>query len=428
MKKKVLIITYYWPPSGGPGVQRWLKFVKYLQDFNISPIIITVDPNNASYQIIDNTLENEIPKTVEVYKTKTLEPFNLYKKITHKNEIPYSGFANESKPTITQKISRFIRGNFFIPDARKGWNKFAFKKAVELILEHNIKTVITTSPPHSSQLVGLKIKNKLNVKWIADLRDPWTDIYYYKELLHTKIAKNIDSKLEKKVLEKADYLITVSDDIKRIFSDKIKLKNNNKIKVIPNGFDHSDFNKIVENEKKFTITYTGTISDIYDISSFIKVVSSIKFNDDIIIRFVGSITQNIKNDLQNSNFSNNIEFIDFQPHNKSIEFLLKSNMLLLAIPKIKNNKGILTGKLFEYLASKKPIINIGPIDGDAAKIIDECKAGNTFDYNDTENLLSFIENNYRKFLNKENINIDNNNSEKFSRKNLTKLLSDIINE
>lgn len=428
MKKKVLIITYYWPPSGGPGVQRWLKFVKYLQDFNISPIIITVDPNNASYQIIDNTLENEIPKTVEVYKTKTLEPFNLYKKITHKNEIPYSGFANESKPTITQKISRFIRGNFFIPDARKGWNKFAFKKAVELILEHNIKTVITTSPPHSSQLVGLKIKNKLNVKWIADLRDPWTDIYYYKELLHTKIAKNIDSKLEKKVLEKADYLITVSDDIKRIFSDKIKLKNNTKIKVIPNGFDHSDFNKIVENEKKFTITYTGTISDIYDISSFIKVVSSIKFNDDIIIRFVGSITQNIKNDLQNSNFSNNIEFIDFQPHNKSIEFLLKSNMLLLAIPKIKNNKGILTGKLFEYLASKKPIINIGPIDGDAAKIIDECKAGHTFDYNDTENLLSFIENNYRKFLNKENINIDNNNSEKFSRKNLTKLLSDIINE
>ena len=186
--KKVLVITYYWPPSGGAGVQRWVKFIKYFKDQNINPFIISVDPDFASYPLIDNSLKNDIPDNTNVYLTKTNEPYSLYKKINN-NQTPYAGFANEGRPNFFQKIARFIRGNFFIPDSRKGWNNFAYKKAVEILEKENIDTVITTSPPHSTQLIGLKLKETQNIKWIADLRDPWTDIYYYKSMLHTKWAK-----------------------------------------------------------------------------------------------------------------------------------------------------------------------------------------------------------------------------------------------
>ena len=217
--KKILIITYYWPPSGGAGVQRWVKFIKYFNKYNIKPYVITVDPNSASYPLVDNTLSNDIPKNTPVYLTKTFEPYNYYKKI-NKKEIPYAGFANEGNPNLIQKTARFIRGNFFIPDARKGWNKFAYAKALEVIEKENIDSVITTSPPHSTQLIGLKLKKELNIKWIADLRDPWTDIYYYESMLHTKWAKLKDEAYEKEVIEKADQLIVVSDSIKQLLASK----------------------------------------------------------------------------------------------------------------------------------------------------------------------------------------------------------------
>ena len=428
MNKKVLIITYYWPPSGGPGVQRWLKFVKYLSEFNIQPIVLTVNPQKASYQIIDKTLESEIPKNLEIYYTDTREPFNAYKKVTRKNEIPVSGFANESKPSFLQKVSRFVRGNFFIPDPRKGWNKFAYKKAVEIIKKYNIKTVITTSPPHSTQLIGLKLKNNFTIKWIADLRDPWTDIYFYKQLYHTKIAANIDKKLEHKVLQAADNVIVVSNDIKQIFVSKINNRSSNKIKIIPNGFDHTDFEKDVNPEQNFTITYTGTISDKYDVSAFISALENLKLPDNFNIKIIGSVAEQIKNQLQKSKIADKIKFINYQPHDKSIEYIKKSTILLLIIPKIEKNKGILTGKLFEYLAAKKTILNIGPLDGDAAEIITECEAGKTFDYSDTNGIQQFLSDCFIKFETNKNIEILNNKSEKYSRKNLTSELIKIIND
>ncbi|MBA7559552.1 hypothetical protein ES708_01167 [subsurface metagenome] len=187
--KKVLIITYYWPPSGGAGVQRWLKFVKYLPEFNIQPYVLSVNPKYASFPLLDKSLEKEVPESVQVFKTKSREPFSFYKKVTGESEIPYAGFVNQGNPGFLNKIARAIRGNLFIPDARVGWNKFALKKALEIIQKYEIDTLITTSPPHSTQLIGLKLKNKTGVNWIADLRDPWTDIYYYKQMYHTIWAK-----------------------------------------------------------------------------------------------------------------------------------------------------------------------------------------------------------------------------------------------
>jgi len=239
--KKVLIITYYWPPSGGSGVQRWLKFVKYFRDFGIEPIVLTVAPEFAALPNLDESLEDEIPVGIEVHKTRAKSPFGFYKKIK-KGAVPNSGFAGEGKANLFDNLFRFIRGNFFIPDARIGWNKFALEKARELIQLHGIDTIITSSPPHSTQLIGLQLKKEFNIKWLADLRDPWTEIYYNKLLLRTNWAKKIDYRYEQTCLQNADTLIVVSEDIKRRFGEARETILE-KIHVIPNGFDEEDFSK-----------------------------------------------------------------------------------------------------------------------------------------------------------------------------------------
>ena len=412
--KKVLVITYYWPPSGGAGVQRWVKFIKYFKNQNIDPYIISVDPDFASYPVIDNSLINDIPENTNVYLTKTNEPYSFYKKINN-NQTPYAGFVNEGSPNFFQKIARFIRGNFFIPDSRKGWNDFAYKKAVEVLERENIDTVITTSPPHSTQLIGLKLKETLNIKWIADLRDPWTDIYYYKSMLHTKWAKRKDLNYEKKVIEKSDKIVVVSDSIKQLLINKSNLIQESKIHVIPNGFDEDDFLFPSTNEdRKFLLSYVGTITKDYPLDSIKKSIANLNIS----IEFTGKADEPTKHLLNGiAGFNNHVK------HKESINLLLASDMLLLVIPKIANNKGILTGKLFEYLGARKPILCIGPTDGDAAKIIQECKAGKTFDYSDKNGIYEFIETcMLNEFI------FENKNYLNYSRRNLTKNLSKILND
>jgi glycosyltransferase involved in cell wall biosynthesis len=412
--KKVLVITYYWPPSGGAGVQRWVKFIKYFKNQNIDPYIISVDPDFASYPVIDKSLINDIPENTNVYLTKTNEPYSIYKKINN-NQTPYAGFANEGRPNFLQKIARFIRGNFFIPDSRKGWNDFAYKKAVKVLEKENIDTVITTSPPHSTQLIGLKLKETLNIKWIADLRDPWTDIYYYKSLLHTKWAKRKDLNYEKGVIEKSDKIVVVSDSIKQLLINKSNLIQESKIHVIPNGFDEEDFSVSSTNKNnKFLLSYVGTITKDYPLDSIKKSITNLNIN----LEFTGKAdhpTKHLLNEI--AGFNNHVK------HKESINLLLASDMLLLVIPKIANNKGILTGKLFEYLGARKPILCIGPTDGDAAKIIQECKAGKTFDYSDENGIYEFIE----TCMSNEYI-FENKNYLNYSRRNLTKTLSKILND
>jgi glycosyltransferase involved in cell wall biosynthesis len=412
--KKVLVITYYWPPSGGAGVQRWVKFIKYFKDQNINPFIISVDPDFASYPLIDNSLKNDIPDNTNVYLTKTNEPYSIYKKINN-NQTPYAGFANEGRPNFFQKIARFIRGNFFIPDSRKGWNNFAYKKAVEILEKENIDTVITTSPPHSTQLIGLKLKETQNIKWIADLRDPWTDIYYYKSMLHTKWAKQKDLNYEKRVIEKSDKVVVVSDSIKQLLLNKSNLVKESKIHIIPNGFDDDDFLvSSKNNNSKFLLSYVGTITKDYPLDSIKKSISNLNIN----LEFTGKADEPTKLLLNEvASFNNHVK------HKESINLLLASDMLLLVIPKISNNKGILTGKLFEYLGARKPILCVGPTDGDAAKIIEECKAGKTFDYSDENGIYDFIE----TYMSNEFI-FENKNYLKYSRRNLTKNLSKILTD
>lgn len=428
--KKVLIITYYWPPSGGGGVQRWVKFVKYLPKFNIEPIVLTVDSDYAAYPLLDDSLFKDVDTGLEVSRTKSFEPLNLYSKVSPNKEIPYGGFANEENPGVFQMISRFIRGNFFIPDARIGWNNFAFRKAMELIRKYNIDTVITSSPPHSTQLIGLKLKQELGIHWIADMRDPWTDIYYYKKMFHTSLAKKLDRRKEYDVLMNADKIIVVSDSIKRLFNKKITDKNNDKIVVIPNGFDDIDFTNsdIVPNDN-FTITYTGTIADNYNIDGFIKALISFKErNTDarIQLKFVGHVSKKYHTMLESSLLNNICVFHNHVDHDSSISFLQKSDSLFLAIPNVPHNDGILTGKLFEYLASQKPVIGVGPVDGDASSIISECKAGEMFNYDAVDEIEKYIETLYREWQDSKSVKLTDSRYLKYTRENLTKKLASLI--
>jgi len=397
-----------------------LKFVKYLPEFGIEPLVLTVDAEQAAYPVLDATLEKDIASGTQVYRTPCTDYFKFYRMFSGNKELPTGGISSGGKSSLKQKIMGFVRGNLLLPDPRRGWNAYAFKKAEELIQTHGIDTVVTTSPPHSTQLIGLKLKQKLGIRWIADLRDPWTDIYYYNQFYHTPLAKAIDKKYERMVVENADALVTVSADLARIYSGKTKQSVRGKIHIIPNGFDESDFpNEIFTHEDEPIITYTGTLSDEYDMAGFIRAMQT---NDvGLKLRFVGKVSPEQQRKL--NALAIKPEYIGHVPHHESIRHLMKARLLLLVVPKVANNRGILTGKFFEYLASGKPILAIGPVDGDLAEMIRSTDSGEMFDYEDWEGIKAFVHQNAGSSQS------DNSRrgAEMYSRRSLTKLLTSVLN-
>jgi len=421
--KKVMIITYYWPPSGGAGVQRWLKFSKYLPEFGYTPIILTVEDTKASYAQLDYSLLKEVSPDLQVFRTDTFEPYNLYRKLSNKKEIPYGGFSNQKKLTAFDRISRMIRGNLFIPDPRRGWNRFALKKALQLIGSEEIEIVITSGPPHSTHLIGKSIKEQVPVRWIADFRDPWTDIYYYKELHHTGLASRMDKKMEKSVLQLSDKIITVSQEVGKLLLRKIPYASG-KITVIPNGYDETDFeNTAILQNDCFTIVYTGTISSGYRIEQFIEAVATLPepIKNQIKIRFVGNVPDEILNQFHHKNLDTMVEVLGYVPHEQAVSQMISASLLLLAIPDAPDNKGIVTGKFFEYLAAKRPILAIGPLGGDVEIMLHNCKAGKMFSYGDTEKIQLFLLEIFEQVQSGTYRN-ETTGTEKYTRRNLTREL------
>ena len=411
--KKILLITYYFPPSGGAGVQRWLKTINYLPQAGVEAIVLTVDPTVASYPQIDESLCNDIPSNIKVYRTKTREILSLYKKVSPQKQIPYGGFANEPKPNLMQKISRFVRGNFFLPDPRRGWNKFALAKAKEIIETQGITTIVTTSPPHSTQLIGLELKRLYpHIRWVADLRDPWTDIYYNQDLYPTRWAKKRNLRYERSVLLGADQIITVSEECRRLFAQKADVAE--KIAVVPNGYDEKDFDserrvEKVERRNTFTLSYIGVMAPQYDIEPLKKLVQG---RNDILLRFVGVVSDEIKKDIKS--WGVQTEFVSYVSHKEAVSYMQASDVLLLFIPNVPNNEGILTGKLFEYLAAGNKILLFGPQHGDAMRLINECSAGEC--YSDAFNLDEFLNKPYS----------GNDNIKSYSREALANKIASLL--
>ena len=420
-KKKVLIITYYWPPSGGSGVQRWLKFSKYLRDFNIEPVIYTVD--NPSYPINDTSLESEIPLGLEVLKQPIFEP-NFFLSIFGNNKKKESaGFLNPN-PTLLGRFFQYVRANYFIPDARKFWIKPSVKFLSNYLKNNKIDAIITTGPPHSMHLVGLALRDKFKIKWISDFRDPWTEIDYFQQLPLTKKAKKKHHQLEQEVLEKSDMVIVVGETMKKKF-----LKHNHNIEVLTNGFDSYENSLTIELDSNFSITHVGLMNAdrnptilwevLYEISS-----ENIDFKNNLRIKFIGKIDDTVIQDIQVFN-PKNIVRIPYLDHKEVRKYQASSQVLLLSINQVPNAKGIITGKIFEYLQAKRPILGIGPEDGDAAAILKKTNAGNIVGFNNKIELKAAVLKLYKDFK-EEKLFVKSINVEQFHRKNITRQLAQVI--
>ncbi len=426
---KALIITYYWPPAGGPGVQRWLKFSKYLLENDIQPIVLTVDPEFGTYPIIDESLEKEVPQEIKVYRTETRELFGAYKKATNRNEIPYSGFASEEKqPGFKEKLARFIRGNFFYPDPRRAWKRFAVVKAREIIASDNVSIIITTGPPHSTHLIGLQLKKQLGVAWIADFRDPWTDIYYYNDFYPTAWVRRKERSLESKVLNTADKITTASPGFGKMLAGKVS--DPKKIWPITNGYDEEDLptTKTIGSSEKVQITYSGTLTEKYPLHTFVDGLKKLNKADqeNICFNLVGKADNYAKNLLSASEIHFEINFRGYVSHSEVMGILAASDFLLLLIPTLKGNEGIIPAKLFEYIGSGKQIIGVGPLQSDAANIVDENSFGQFFDVDDAEGLNLWIRQKLTKPITA--ANATSGKREKYSRRYLTARLAGLIKD
>ena len=404
-------------------MQRWLKFAKYLPENGYEPIILTVDLDKAEYPIRDESLEKDVSPDMQVYRTDCAGLYEYYKKFTKAKVAPYSGFANEGKPNLKQKIARFIRGNFFLPDARKGWNKYAYRQALRLVAEQGIKVIITTGPPMSTHLVGQKLKRHLRLYWVADFRDPWTDIFYYDKMYPTPLAKFVDKKYERSVLLDADVVVTVSPYLRKQLLAKSSLIPNSRIEVITNGYDAEDFVEKVAKDKLFTITYTGTLTADYTLGAVVDSLKQLRHSYEFRLRFVGKVDPEVSR-LLVSELGETVEICSFVPHAEAVRLMKSASVLLLVIPNAEGNQGNLTGKLFEYIGSRTPILCVGPVDGDAAGIIEDACAGRTFAYDDKEGITTYLKdcmNGLVKRNGEEAVGID-----KYSRRHLTRDLAQIL--
>ena len=415
---KVLIITYYWPPAGGSGVQRWLKFVKYLRQFDIEPIVYTVD--NPNYPKEDNSLLYEVPKDIQVLKQPIWEPTDLL--FWKKKKSSKTGVSNVNKGGLLS----FIRGNFFIPDPKIFWVKSSIKFLNDYIRNHKIDTVISTGPPHSMHLIAQKLHQKNDVKWIADFRDPWTDLYYANEFHQLNFAKNKNQKLEKLVLQKADCILTVSKTLKKEFT-----KIADKVELITNGFDDEvlEFSE-TDLDKKFSISYIGLLPKQSNPTNLFKVLKELcdendEFLNDLELNFIGDISDEVKTEIMSNSLEKNANFVGYVSHQKAIEYQKKAQVLLLLIPNVKKSEGILTGKLFEYLTTQRPILAIGPSKGDLAEILKETNTGSVTDFDEKEMVKSVILELYQQYK-KDDLVVVSKNIYKYHRKELTKQLASLI--
>ena len=432
--KRVLIITYYWPPSGGSGVQRWLKMSKYLPEYDWQPVIYTTE--NAEYPMIDPSLEKDVPADMEVIRQTIFEPYSYYKKFTgiKQNETVKMGFIQEKEKEKGWKedLSLWVRGNFFIPDARCCWVKPSVKYLKEYLKAHPVDAIISTGPPHSMHLIALKLKEALGLPWIADFRDPWTEIDYYNDLHLTAWADRKHHRLEQEVLTKADKVVTVAPDGAR----RLGRLGNRNVRTIYNGFDRDDDTQMPVNlSEQFTITYLGVLSKIQNPSNLWQALAELikedaDFNNNLKINMIGQIDSTVVSSIDENGLTQHVAYSPYMPHDQVSAVHRSSTLLLLLLmpDSEPRAKGLLTGKLFEYMASGRPILCIGPEDGDAARILRETGSGQTVSFEDKEKMKEALKNLYQRYL--ENTLEGNTNPkvENYSRQVMTQQYAALLNQ
>ena len=423
--KKILIITYYWPPAGGPGVQRWLKFVKYLPDFGIQPIVYI--PENPTYPIVDENLVKEVSDKAIILKQNIFEPYQLASFLSkNKTKKISSGIIpNQKKQSFLDKTFLWIRGNLFIPDARVFWVKPSVAYLEKYILENNIDTIVTSGPPHSLHLIGLELKQKFDLKWFADFRDPWTTIGYHKSLRLSSFAAKKHKALEHQVLNTADTIIVTSKTTKIEF----QAITNKPIAVITNGYDTENVEKQTL-DSKFSLAHIGSFlserNPLILWESLVELINEIPdFKSHLEIKLIGAVSQEVLETITQFGLDSYLNNLGYVSHAEAIAHQRKSQVLLLIEIDSEDTKSIIPGKLFEYMVSNRPIVAIGPNGSDFAEIITETNTGVFFDYSEKMKLKSVILDFYNQFL-EGKLQANGIGLQRYSRKNLTKELSQLI--
>ncbi len=428
--KKVLIITYYWPPSGGAGVYRWLKFSKHMQAFGWIPVIYT--PSNPAIPIKDDSLLKDVPENIEVLKHPIFEPLEFYHKIIsgkNDNNVGIGLLSSKKKPPWKMKLLFWIRGNLFVPDPRKYWVRPSVKFLLKHLKNNSIDAIITSGPPHSMHLIGLKVAKNTGIKWLADFRDPWTNIDFYHQLGLTKFADKANRRLEKKVLASADLVTTVSSN----WAKDLESLGAKKIVTITNGFDHEEFERVSPAQNtKFSILHVGSMNNDRNpillwktLSSLLAHHADLKTLLEIIL--IGTVDYRVFEELNKYQLSEYVKHIAYMEHKKVVQFLCSSSILLLPLNNTPNVMGIIPGKLFEYLASGRPIISIGPENGDTATILKETRGGEIIAYNDATKMTSVL-NHYFELFKSKKLKLAASEIDKYSRKNLAKKVCNYLDQ
>lgn len=419
--RKVLVVTYYWPPAGGPGVQRWLKFVKYLKDFDIEPVVYI--PENPHYPLLDESFIKDVPKDITIYTHPILEPYRLASLFSRKKtERISSGIITSNNQSALEKALLWIRGNLFIPDARTFWVKPSVTFLKQVLEKEQIDTIITTGPPHSVHLIGYYLKEARPLQWITDFRDPWTSIGYHKKLKLTSIAKRKHKRLERMVLNHADKIVVTSRTTRNDFA-KITKK---PIAVITNGFDNP-IKKGVELDEKFTISHIGSMLTGRNPTNFWRVLAALRkendtFRDALRLQFIGVLSDEVFQSLTDLGLADAVEVLGYVSHDEALRYQASSQILLLVEIDSEETKGIIPGKVFEYMSSKRPILGIGPKNWEVGSIVRETNAGAVFEYSHEIALKNVILNWFETYQ-KGGLFVSSKGIEQYSRRELTRKLA-----
>ena len=401
---------------------RWVKMSKYISAYGWEPVVYT--PLDGEIGMYDESLLDEIPPHIAIVKTPIWEPYNLYKSFLgrKKEDKVYSGFINEKKKTsLAQKISVFIRGNFFIPDARMFWINPSAKYLKKYLAENPVDVIVSTGPPHSMHLIAKKVHESTGIPWIADFRDPWTNIDFYKDLRLTSWADKKQHRLELEVLQAATKVVAVTWKSRDEFKE---ISGRNDIEVVPNGFDDADFPPIPADQldKDFTIVHVGSMNKDRNPEVLWKAVKaaiaeSPSLTESIKIRLIGPVDFSVRVSVQDAGLQSLTSFIDYVPHTEAVKLQQQAQVNLLVVNISPTAWTIIPGKFYEYLGSGRPLIALAPKDSDTAKVLEQTKGGVVHEYDDVEGLKNRILE-YFALYQAGNLKIDSQGTEQFTRKHL----------
>ena len=395
--KRVLVIAYYWPPSGGSGVQRWVKFVKYLPSQGWEPVVFA--PENADYPSLDPSLGAEVPASVEVLRGRIWEPYAAYRKLLGgKKASTQVTEISSGKKTWKQKLSLWIRANLFVPDPRIGWVKPSIGTLQKYLKEHPVDVIITTGPPHSVHLIGLALKEKLGIPWIPDFRDPWSRMYYLKYLPMMSVTWEALRGMEQEVLDKCSTVLACTPLVQEEFQAQTKTP----VACITNGFDQEDFQgPAPEGDGHFNITHTGLFAADGNPFLLWKVLGKLAisepgFREELRIRLVGKVDREVLEAISAVGLEANVVALGPQDHASAVREQRSASILLLPLRNDPQYNPILPGKLFEYLAARRPILGIGQEDGAMARVIFSTRSGITAGWENSAPMQAFLLNAWKQ--------------------------------